>query len=278
MKLPKLDDLIDEQSIVYDHHPSEHLFVVGPPGSGKTSLAVLRARFLGNLGQTVVFVTRNRMLASLACQLGNDNLNAQTMSQFVAGTFYRNHSRLVPQIYPYIYNWAEIFRAYDTQKDKQKFDHVVIDEAQNLPADFLRWAIRFAARTVTVFADEDQTTDPFRSSLRDICDAGMPNPIRLTANHRNTVEIAAVAEHFHRSQTLPPGIVQRPRGGEAPQLIPVGREREIIELVAARYSNRGDAIGIVTHFQADVMRITHQSVIKTTFLLYFPKAGATLEA
>ena len=66
MKLPKLDDLIDEQSVVYDHRPNEHLFVAGPPGSGKTSLAVLRARFLGDLGQTVALVTRNRMLASLA--------------------------------------------------------------------------------------------------------------------------------------------------------------------------------------------------------------------
>jgi superfamily I DNA/RNA helicase len=255
MKLPKLDDLIDEQSVVYDHRPNEHLFVVGPPGSGKTSLAVLRARFLGDLGQTVALVTRNRMLASLARQLGNENLDARTMSEFVAGTFYKDHNRFVPQISPYVYNWVDIVSAYGPLKGQKKLDHLVIDEAQNLPSDFLRWAFRYSARTLTVFADEDQTTYPLRSSLRDICDAGMPNPIRLAANHRNTVEIAAVAEHFHRSQILPPGVVRRPRGGEAPQLISIGKEREIIELVAARYSNRGEAIGIITHFKADVTRI-----------------------
>jgi superfamily I DNA/RNA helicase len=215
MKLPRLDDLIDEQSVVYDHRPDEHLFVVGPPGSGKTTLAVLRAKFLGDFGQTVALVTRNRMLASLAYQLGNNDLDARTMNSFVAGTFYNDHNRRVPQTAPFVYDWVGIGNTYNLLKGRKKLDHLVIDEAQNLPTDFLKWAIQYSARTLTVFADEDQTTYPQRSSLRDICDAGMPNPIRLTANHRNTVEIAAVAEHFHRSQILPPSIVQRPRGGRS---------------------------------------------------------------
>lgn len=38
MKLPKLDDLVDEQMLVYEHDPDENLFVAGPPGSGKPVL------------------------------------------------------------------------------------------------------------------------------------------------------------------------------------------------------------------------------------------------
>jgi superfamily I DNA/RNA helicase len=46
MNLPSLDDLTPEQWSVYDQPPDASLIVVGPPGSGKTSLAVHRARFL----------------------------------------------------------------------------------------------------------------------------------------------------------------------------------------------------------------------------------------
>ncbi|WP_413707142.1 hypothetical protein [Ralstonia sp. Ralssp110] len=255
MKLPKLDDLVDEQLAVYEHAANEHLFVAGPPGSGKTSLAVLRARYLRELDVRPVLVTRNKMLATLAGQLHGEGLVTQTMNSFVTGTYRDRFQCVTPQIQPYLYDWDAIIDSFAKAKAEPELGHLVIDEGQNLPAGFFRWAVRFGARTVTVFADEDQTTDPLRASLQDIVSAGMPAPIRLKTNHRNTAEIAEVAEHFHRSSVLPPGVVQRGRGGETPRLVQCRSWADLAALVAARFRNRAQAIGVIVYRRDDVSQL-----------------------
>ncbi|MBJ9752101.1 ATP-binding protein [Burkholderia cepacia] len=255
MKLPKLDDLVDEQMLVYEHDPDENLFVAGPPGSGKTSLAVLRAKFLKELDKRVLLVTRNKMLAALAVQLDGEGLEASTMNAFIGKRYYGLTQQMLPELYPFVYDWEAMIEACAAIGATPVWDHLIIDEGQNLPAGFFHWAVRFGGKNLTVFADEDQTTDSQRASLREICEAGMPTPIRLQANHRNTAEIAAVAEHFHRSQILPPGIVQRRRGGELPRLVRSGNWDELVTLVSTRYQNRAEAIGVIVYRRDDVLQV-----------------------
>ena len=255
MKLPKLDDLVEEQLLVYEHDPNEHLFVAGPPGSGKTSLAVLRARYLYELGVQPVLVTRNKMLATLASQLYGVGLETQTMSKFVTTTYRDRITGPTPQTASYVYDWDAIIKSFTAANIKPELGHLVIDEGQNLPAGFFQWAVQFGAKTVTVFADEDQTTDVLRASLQNIVSAGMPQPIRLTANHRNTLEIAEVAEHFHRSSILPPGVVRRGRGGEVPKLLRCRSWAELAALVAARFQNRAQAIGVIVYRREEVTEV-----------------------
>ena len=255
MKLPKLDDLVDEQMLVYEHDPDENLFVAGPPGSGKTSLAVLRAKFLRELDKRVLVVTRNKMLAALAVQLDGEGLEASTMSAFIGKRHYALTQRMLPELDRFVYDWRAIIDACSAIDAQPAWDHLIIDGGQNLPAGFFQWAVRFGGRNLTVFADEDQTTDSQRASLREIRDAGMPEPIRLQANHRNTAEIAAVAEHFHRSRILPPGIVRRRRGGELPKLVRSRSWDELVGLVSTRYQNRAEAIGVIVHLREDVLHV-----------------------
>ncbi|MDR5766149.1 MULTISPECIES: AAA family ATPase [unclassified Caballeronia] len=256
MRLPKLSDLVGEQMVVYEHDPDQHLFVAGPPGSGKTSLAVYRARFLRELGQVVVLVTRNKMLAALAEQLDDGAVVARTMHTFVSNAYRATLGGYAPTVAPYIYDFDTIIRQYEMAGVVPALDHLIVDEGQNLPEGFFRWAVRFAARTVTVFADEDQTTDPLRATLRDICAAGMPAPHCLRMNHRNTSEIADVAEHFHRSAVLPPGLVQRNgRGGEMPTLTQVTDWDQFAGLVATRFENRSGSIGVILHLRDDVLAL-----------------------
>ena len=56
------------------------------------------------------------------------------MSKFVADTFYNDHNKFVPQIAPFVYDWVGIAAAYNLLKGERNLDHLVIDEAQNLPA------------------------------------------------------------------------------------------------------------------------------------------------
>lgn len=255
MKLPKLDDLVGEQTEVYFHEPEENLFVAGPPGSGKTSLAVLRAKFLKNLGKSVAVVTKNKMLAALTAQLDGDGLRTYTMNQFLGSAFFARTKQQLPQFAPFTYDWAAIMAACHAVERMPQLDHLIADEGQNLPSAFFRWAVAFGAKNLTVFADEDQTTDQERSSLREIVDAGMPLPIRLAANHRNTAEIAAVAEHFHRSNVLPPAIVLRRRGGETPRLERYGGWDDLVAQVSRRYVNRAQVIGVIVFRREDVMAV-----------------------
>ncbi|ATB32292.1 AAA family ATPase [Melittangium boletus] len=254
MKLPAVDDLIGKQWTVYDSAPDKPLFVAGPPGSGKTSLAVLRAQFLSGpeFNQTVVLVTKNRMLAALAKELGSAQFDTVTMNSLVAGDYRRRFNENVPGFSSFLYEWEAILDDYASLNVEPLFDHMVIDEGQNLPIGFYSWASKYGARVLTVFADEDQATHPERSSLSDIANAtGLSDPVRLTDNHRNTPEIAAVAEHFHVSQILPPAVVQRPAGGETPRLIRINSIDDLPKRVATRYANRGESIGVIVFRKQD---------------------------
>ena len=72
---------------------------------------------------------------------------------------------------------------------------------------------------MSVFADEEQAIGVTRSTLVQIRNAaGLPEPVILTENHRNTPEIARLAEHFHRGQ-LPAAAVIRSHTGDVPQLV-----------------------------------------------------------
>ncbi|MBI6855820.1 hypothetical protein YA0002_23940, partial [Pseudomonas cichorii] len=97
MQLPVLDDLIDEQMQIYDAPPDRNLFVLGPPGSGKTTMAVHRTLYLRNLKCSAVLITRNRMLAALAAQLGGGVVATKTMSKFFTKDFFNRFNSQAPQ-------------------------------------------------------------------------------------------------------------------------------------------------------------------------------------
>jgi SAM-dependent methyltransferase len=104
----------------------------------------------------------------------------------------------------------------------------------------------------------DQTTNPLTASLREIRNAGLPEPIRLQANHRNTEEIALVAEHFHCSAILPPATVQRGRNGDTPRLVSISTWNEFVIIVATRYKNQAGSIGVIVCRVEDAKNLCEQ--------------------
>jgi len=247
VKLPTLDQLFPEQWTVYEHPNDVPMFVVGPPGSGKTSLAILRTLYLVNQDLSVVVVTRNRMLAALAQHLGgNASFRATTMHHFITKDHSNRLGSFAPEPTRYQYDWDAIIAAYAAAGLQPRYDHIIVDEGQNLPPAFFEWARRFGGRCLTVFADEDQSTCEQTSTLQEIAFTGsLGEPVRLATNHRNTPEIAAVAEHFHRSAILPPGVVTSAAGGEKPKLVQSTSWANLADRVATRLKNRREAIGVI---------------------------------
>lgn len=249
MNLPTWAELSSEehQLEVLEYPLDKSLFVVGPPGSGKTVLAVQRAKMMVELktNQPVVMITYNRMLRRSISLLSENNLTANTMHKFVSNDYKNRTGDNVPQLEPYVYNWELILKSIQNNSSNYIKSHMIVDEGQDLPYGFFTYASRYASQTLTVFADEDQALNDQRTTLEDIKNAtGLDNPIMLQNNHRNTPEIALLAEHFHNGR-VPTATVTRNSSGNTPRLIRKPDLESTADLVSRWSENSGGSIGVI---------------------------------
>lgn len=259
MKLPSFTELTEEQKGVFLQDPLASILVVGPPGTGKTSCALWKAQMLvANYGLNVVVVTRNRLLAALAVQISKDHggapVKSLTMHKCVSSDYYyrNNFSHPIPQA-EYQYKWDEIMELYETEEVQPSVDHLIVDEGQNLPIEFFIWAKRYFAKQMSVFADENQTTDVDGCRVSELLRVGYKAAIPLTLNHRNTEEIADLVATFHVKRKVPQAPAKRGRSGDVPRLIEVANWQDLARRVAVRYQNVGAAVGVILYKQIHIM-------------------------
>ena len=253
MRLPTYDEIKrdEKQRDVYEAPFNQSLFVAGPPGSGKTVLAVRRAQMLASDAIDVALVTLNRMLRRLIALLTDTQFPVTTMHKFVGEHYWRQAKDYAPSNAPYEYDWKAIFETLRSRGVKPGRIHVIVDEGQDLPSCFFRYLPEFVATTITVFADEDQALTERRSTLLEIkTAAGLDNPVLLSRNHRNTPEIAAVAEHFHSGMSPIPETVRAP-SGELPVLVTYPAVEDAAQRAANWYLARGGNVGVAV-FRNDV--------------------------
>lgn len=248
MKLPAWSELIEEQKQIYEYPLDRSLFVVGPPGSGKTTLAIQRARLIIEASQLTTIITYNRMLRRLISLTTDNNVGASTMQSFVWRHYY-SLAGTNPPTEPYdnyAYDWDTILeKVADIPPSRQIYSHIIIDEGQDLNACFFKYAIAHACKTLTVFADDDQAISRNSSSKEEIQHAAkLDNPIVLTENHRNTEEISRLAEHFHNGR-LPVARVRRRIKGSLPVLRKISQQIDLAKNISTWYSNFGGSIGVV---------------------------------
>lgn len=251
MRLPTYEEISsDERQLEVREWPlDESLFVVGPPGSGKTVLAAIRADMVSDSEDKndVVVVTFNRMLRRLLYLLNGGSVEASTMHRFVWNDYPLRSQKSVPT-HPndkYVYIWDDMLARLQHLKASSSLSHLVVDEGQDLPVGFFRYISEYVAHTLTIFADEDQALSNRHTTLEQIKGAAdLNDPILLKHNHRNTPEVARLAEHFH-SGRLPAAIVSRESIGELPKLV---RSRDLSHtalLVSNWRQTRGGSVGII---------------------------------
>jgi len=254
MKLPTWDELrrdLDQLGVL-EHPLDQALFVAGPPGSGKTVLAVQRAQMLYEHGRTATIVTFNRMLRRLANVLNNGATSARTMHSFVWRDYNRRAGLSPPSSgqTSFDYDWGDMLQTLAERPELPREPHLIIDEGQDLAEGFFRYSSLHAAHVITVFADDDQALGDRRTTLEQIkAAANLPNPRLLQSNHRNTPEIARVAEHFHAGR-LPAANVQRSAIGARPRLVRSAAPNVTADMVATWFRNRGGSVGVVVDSNA----------------------------
>ena len=251
MRLPTWEEMesVDEQLDVLEHPLDEPLFVAGPPGSGKTVLATTRAQAVAEHSH-IVLLTYNRMLRRLFSLLNDKkavSMIINTMQSYVWGHYNERTGHNPPRLPrdKYAYIWADMFRELERCGAQPDVPHLIVDEGQDLAEEFFAYAARYISRTMSVFADDDQALAERHATLEQIKQAAdLPDPIILSQNHRNTPEIARVAEHFH-SGRLPTATVRRAHSGDVPRLAEHPTFEDVLQSITTWSQNRGGSIGVV---------------------------------
>lgn len=281
-KLPSYQELSKEQDAVNNLPLSGTHLVVGPPGTGKTVLAIYRAEMFKRAEQSTRFIVYNKTLKQYLVQAtSHRDVEADTMTfHSWFWHWYKDvFRRRPPQTEPYCFDWMTIFEKLmkaGTRVASHKVDHVVLDEAQDFPREaFL--VLAQTAKHLTVFADENQRITDRHSTIHEIGKAlGIEGVSKLTKNYRNSRPIAEFAAEFYTG--LSTGIPDPPdRKGQKPIVMKTGDDVRLEAGVVTAHAKAHPShdIGVLLprtrqqkDFIGEVERALRRAGIKTPVQMY----------
>ena len=252
IKIPTFEELSLEQDRVYNLPTSGRYVIEGPPGTGKSVIALHRASRISSdetlyvRGESkVVLIMRSKLLHIwTASSITAAGLQIQENQVASFHNWFKSwYQMAIGQNSPKVeiptientdpdsqqvnqfreYDWQRITdRVLEAEEDllpSQKFD-LIIDEGQDLPPDFYVLT-NILARSITVFADDNQRLTETNTQVSDICDyVNIPDTNRflLEKNYRNSIEIANVAERFYVGLSSGKPTLPLRAGGSQPSL------------------------------------------------------------
>lgn len=201
MRLPSLLELDPTQRAVVELPIRGNHVVTGPPGAGKTVMALYRAWALTTAGRQVVLLTRYNLLHQYIAQMAPEltrTPRVTTCSGWLRTLWREIFDGEPPRSAEdeRCYDWVEMQRSCLLRGIRVPA-HLVVDEGQNLPLGFYRLC-RVLGVVVTVFADENQRMGAEETTLSEVCRTlGAPgDPLELRQDHRSNREIALLASQF----------------------------------------------------------------------------------
>ncbi|MFC1829031.1 3'-5' exonuclease [Thermodesulfobacteriota bacterium] len=281
--LPEYELLSKEQDEAIRYHGHKSMLVTGPPGSGKTVIALYRANELLKSGGDVdIIVYGNVLFSYLKKSLEQLDIKldvaTNTFHKWIGRHVRKQLKRNIPILGDrFTYDWNKLIKWYAERGIPQEFDHLIVDEGQDLPVIFYRFASRMST-SITVFADENQAIfEGANSSIKEIRKALQrfePKEIRLKKNYRNTKPIARLASLF-MVEGVETGHTEEPtRQGELPLLCCAENESQQIDLIvkyAENYKNK--QIGVFLPWKKEVVKWYNKIWSKTKVSVQYYVSG-----
>lgn len=250
MRLPSYQALSKEQDRINDLPMDGRFLVTGPPGTGKTVMALYRASMLNKRKRKVKLLMYSRLLSqyteSAVDELDLDG-TVDTYHKWFYSFFWAQYRRTPPSLDKFVYDFGEALKIIAAAPPPRgSVPDLIVDEGQDLPKDFYLVA-QHMAKNFIVFADENQRIMETNSTIRDIKTyGGLPDPYILTKNYRNTREIAQLAAAFYTG--LSTGIPELPdRRGVRPVMRAFMTTASAVESIRIFERTNSDAeIGVFT--------------------------------
>jgi DNA helicase-2/ATP-dependent DNA helicase PcrA len=237
VRLPGEAALSREQREVCQAPLKGTVLVVGPPGSGKTVVAVFRQRAAQNQGSESVIAVYNRVLRRYVGV--NPTFGEWLNGWWTKATRSKKRFPRVSVVGRYKpYDFREAMRRLretyaDSVTQHGNWGHLILDEAQDFSPDTHGFLYAIGAHffeeaglpclpSMTILADENQRINARQNStinhIKDAHQLLKRDVYHLRRNYRNTREIALVARCFHVGAAS--GETELPeRRGDKPRLV-----------------------------------------------------------
>jgi len=243
--LPRLDQLTKDQRKVLRLKKEGQYLIVGSPGTGKSVVALLRARqFIDH--EESLFLTFNHVLSHATNQLSEVNVDCKTSISW----FYQLYWKLtegkketfaqdkMPEIEAHKPDYelvAEKFKNLD--KDFGNYQ-IIIDEGQDLPPGWYDCLAELGYENFFVVADQNQQITEEHSSriqLQEALGLVSGDVVELKENWRNATPIALLANCFYTDKSSPkPDLPNRP-SSDIPILYEYDTIDKIEEMILSEY-------------------------------------------
>ena len=216
--LPGIHDLNKDQDEALALPLEGQHLIVGGPGTGKSVVALLRARRLAENNSTYRTLVYNRLLNRSNQHLfsSDQTLKAKTWVLWFRKIYKHFFDDDVPSPTPekgdepYAIDWEAVEKQVQSLKNikLQSDKFLVIDEGQDMPPNFYRTLIQLGFENFYVAADQSQQIHPDTcSSRQDIEDSlaiETGDTLELKTNYRNTRPVALLARHFYPADPASP--------------------------------------------------------------------------
>ncbi len=236
-ELPNIEDLSKEQEAARDLPKEGHHLIIGGPGTGKSVLALLRAKRHARERDDYRFLIFTHLLDRASGQLFGNGLCSRTWDSWFRSEYRKVAGESVPlkesndngyQEIDWVSVEANVQSLPAGKTPRRPF--LVIDEGQDMPPAFYNALVGLGFDRFFVVADQNQQiteANATRLEIRNCLNIDSAKVIELRKNHRNHYHVARLAREFYTGDPAspPPKIPALVPGGANPTALILRREQ-----------------------------------------------------